>query len=59
MRRVRMRVQAYLLMRVDKPGAELGMPGTLLETTRATWINSTKKARPLPCCYPENRMLGE
>ena len=38
--------QAYLLMRVDAPRADLAMPAGLLEAARATWLESCKKVCP-------------
>ena len=40
--------QAYLLMRVDAPGADLAMPSGMLDAAHATWLESTKRVRPTP-----------
>lgn len=41
-----MAAQAYLLMQVDAPHADLAMPAGLLEAARDTWLESCKKVLP-------------
>lgn len=38
-------VQAHLLMMVDKPGADLQMPGGLMEAAHRTWPLSARTMR--------------
>lgn len=38
-------LQAYLLMRVDKPHVDLAMPPHLLQAAHHTWLESCKNVR--------------
>ena len=51
--------QAHLLMMVDKPGADLRMPGGLMEAARRTWLASARNVRVSALHREVSRLLGE
>ena len=52
-------VQAHLLMMVDKPGADLRMPGGLMEAAHRTWLASARNVRVSALHREVSRLLGE
>ena len=52
-------VQAHLLMMVDKPGADLRMPGGLMEAAHRTWLVSARNVRVSALHREVSRLLGE
>ena len=51
--------QAHLLMMVDKPGADLRMPGGLMEAAHRTWLASARNVRVSALHCEVSRLLGE